>query len=299
MGNVSPRPTKKLELLVNEVQDFSYNMVYNISQTAEQNIIAVQNQSVYIDLQSIQNCKINISQNADIVVSQITTFKNVFQDPRELMYYIVTGPNSIFNQAIRSSSEIMKDFLANAKKALSIDEKNDYDSNRTLKANLTRIFKFNMSQTTIQRATQNVFVEQTQIVNLLGKLCQDSDINISQNLILNTAQTAIFNVIQDTLIQDPNIKRAIRQFNGDYNSGLVDEYMDAGAKIPDACYNLVPIKEVTRPCPPCQACELNPQDVIDKYYPNSIIFQAWFVYVSVMIILGMLFYLVYLKYKVK
>jgi hypothetical protein len=51
-------------------------------------------------------------------------------------------------------------------------------------------------------------------------------------------------------MEDPEMRLAVREFNGDYNPKLLNE-LDAGAKIPDACFNSAKTVRVPAPCPPC------------------------------------------------
>jgi len=231
MGNSTSRPTNKLNMLVEEIQDFSFNMTQNISQTAEQTIVAAQDQNVTIQIEQLKGCKIDITQSANIMAKQEAMFKAIFTNPRELIRKICVGPDSILEQAFKSQSEVMKKFLESSKKQLGVD------SDQNLKLKMTNILKVNIDQNSVQRCSQNIFTSQTQRVYLLGKLCENSKIRIAQDLIISAAQECFFEVTQNALMEDPAMRRAVRDFNGDYSQGYMDDQLDAGVKMPDACFN--------------------------------------------------------------
>jgi hypothetical protein len=281
MGNISSRTTNKIELLSEEVNDFSFNVTNEIAQTASQNVTVVQRQNVNLGINKLLNCNINITQEADIAVSQYAEFSTVLVNPRELLRYYVLSPNSIYNQALKSNSIIMKDFMSTARAAFGVkaDEKDI-----KLKNKITNILKTNLSTNSIQSCSQNIFVIQTQNVSISGQECTDSNINIVQSLVLRAAQSCFFEMFQNALLKDPTFRRAVREFNGDYDKGLTDENLDAGAKIPDACFLGQEPDIRVRACPPCEKCII--PDV--SYVPSdfqTVVFKAWFVYGTLLIIL--------------
>ena len=246
MGNVSSRqPTNKLNLLVEETKDFSFNISSNISQQAEQMILTSQSQTVNINLESIQGCTIEVGQSANIMAKQTAVFKAVFTNPRELLKQLTSGPNSLLGQAMNSSSTVMQDFLNTANKTLGTN------NNADLRAKMTTILKVNIDQNSIQKCSQNIFTNQEQRVNILGKMCKDSKIKISQTTIVDAAQDCMFEIAQNALMEDPAMRLAVREFNGDYNPALLNE-LDASAKLPDACFNAAKTVRVPVPCPPCE-----------------------------------------------
>lgn len=245
MGNVSSRPpSNKLKLLVEETNDLSFSVTSNIIQEAQQNIVSSQTQIVNIDLSELQNCVIDISQTATIMAQQIATFKAVFTNPKELLKQLVSGPNSLLQKALSSNSSVMNGFMNTVK------DKFGLDSEGQLKAKITNILKVNIDQNSIQKCSQNIFTSQEQRVSILGKMCKDSNIKISQSTVIDAAQNCIFEVTQNALMEDPTIRMAVRDFNGDYNPELLDD-LDAGAKIPDACFNATKTIQIPVPCPPC------------------------------------------------
>lgn len=233
MGNtVASRPKNKLNLLIEETQDFSFNLTQNISQTAEQTIVSAQEQNVIFNISELRNCRVDITQSANIMAKQDAIFKAVFTNPRELIRKICVGPDSILEQAFASQSKVMKKFLECAK------NQTGANTDQNLKLKMINIIKMNIDQTSIQKCSQNIFTSQTQRVKILGDLCEDSTIRIAQDLIVTAAQNCFFEVTQNALMEDPAMRRAVREFNGDYQEGYMnDQQTDAGAKIPDACFN--------------------------------------------------------------
>ena len=232
MGNtVASRPKNKLNMLIEETQDFSFNLTQNISQTAEQTIVSAQEQNVTFNISELRNCKVDITQSANIMAKQDAIFKAVFTNPRELIRKICVGPDSILEQAFASQSKVMKNFLECAKRQTGAN------TDQNLKLKMTNILKMNIDQSYIQKCSQNIFTSQNQRVKILGQLCQDSKIRIAQDLIIDAAQDCFFEVTQNALMEDPAMRRAVREFNGDYQDGYLDDQADAGAKIPDACFN--------------------------------------------------------------
>jgi hypothetical protein len=232
MGNtVASRPRNKVNLLVEETQDFSFNLTQNISQTAEQTIVSAQSQNITFDIKKLEGCRIDITQSANIMAKQDAIFKAVFTNPRELIRKICVGPDSILEQAFASQSKVMKNFLECAKRQTGAN------TDQNLKLKMTNILKLNIDQTSIQKCSQNIFTSQDQRATILGNICKDSTIRIAQDLIINAAQDCFFEVTQNALMEDPAMRRAVREFNGDYQDGYLDDQIDAGAKIPDACFN--------------------------------------------------------------
>ncbi len=270
MGNtISRRPTNKLNMLVEETKDFSFNLTQNISQAAEQTIVSAQSQQVELQLGKLEGCTINISQSANIMAKQEAMFKAVFTNPRELIRKICVGPDSILEQAFASQSKVMKQFLDSAKKQLGVSSGANSDQN--LKLKMTNILKINIDQNSIQRCSQNIFTSQDQKVKILGNICKDSKIRIAQDLIISAAQDCFFEVTQNALMEDPAMRRAVREFNGDYSQGYMDDQLDAGAKIPDACFNTgkITVKNPNSPSLPGLASsagitDINDCDVIQK-----------------------------------
>jgi hypothetical protein len=232
MGNtVASRPKNKINMLIEETQDFSFNLTQNISQTAEQTIVSAQEQNVTFDIKKLEGCRIDITQSANIMAKQDAIFKAVFTNPRELIRKICVGPDSILEQAFASQSKVMKDFLECAKKQTGAN------TDQNLKLKMTNILKMNIDQNSIQKCSQNIFTSQTQRAFILGNICKDSKIRIAQDLIVDAAQNCFFEVTQNALMEDPAMRRAVREFNGDYQDGYLDDQTDAGSKIPDACFN--------------------------------------------------------------
>lgn len=266
MGNtISRRPTNKLNMLVEETKDFSFNLTQNISQAAEQTIVSAQSQQVELQLGKLEGCTINISQSANIMAKQEAMFKAVFTNPRELIRKICVGPDSILEQAFASQSKVMRQFLDSAKTQLGAN------SDQNLKLKMTNILKINIDQNSIQRCSQNIFTSQDQKVKILGNICKDSKIRIAQDLIISAAQDCFFEVTQNALMEDPAMRRAVREFNGDYSQGYADDQLDAGAKIPDACFNTgkITVKNPNSPSLPGLASsagitDINDCDAIEK-----------------------------------
>ena len=293
MGNVSSRTTNKLELLSEELNDFSFSVTNDISQTATQNITVAQRQNINLEINNLLNCTINISQEADITATQYVEFTTVLTNPRELLKYYVLSPNSIYNQALKSNSEIVKEFMSTAKQAFNFEAD---EKDIKLKNKITNILRTNITTKSIQSCSQNIFVIQNQNVSIRGEICRNSNINISQKLILNAAQSCVFEMFQNALIKDPTFRRALRQFNGDYERGLLDENLDAGAVIPPACYLDQEPEIRVRDCPPCENCIIpntayNPSDL------ETVVLIAWFVYGSLIIILLIMITLAIIKIR--
>lgn len=303
MGNVSPRPTNKLNMFVTEINDFSFNMTSNVAQIAQQNIIVDQVQNVFLSLGTIENCTINITQDAQVFASQTVAFRNMFTNPRDFINKVTKGPNSIIEQMLRSTSAVMQDFLEQARQVFNIPADNNTNVKAQLRGKFVNIVKTRIDRNSLQKATQNLFVSQEQTVKILSNFCKNSKIDISQSLLVTASQNAVFEVLENSVLNDTDMKRTLRQFNGDYAIGLLDSNMDAGASIPDACYNLEKKTNVPIPCPPCEGCiitepQLNVVEV-EKLVSKDLVFQAWFIYTSITIFILILLFLFYLKIKSK
>jgi hypothetical protein len=293
MGNVSSRKTNKLQLLNQEINDFSFTVANDIMQQAVQDITVVQTQDVTINIREMQNCGIVITQSADIFAKQHAEFTAVLTNPRELLKYYVTSPNSIYNQALRSSSEITKQFFEAAEKAFNIpSDKKDV----RLRNKITNILKTNLTSKAVQSCLQNIFVVQNQNVELMGELCKDTNIIISQRLLLEAGQSCILEIFENSLLKDPTFRRALREFNGDYDRGLLDENLDAGAKIPPACFLDQEPDIRVRDCPPCEQCIIPTTTYIPSDF-QTVVFRAWFVYGSLIVFLLIMIILAVIKIR--
>lgn len=252
MGNVSSNPTKKLDMLVKETNDFSANVTNNIVAEARQNVIVSQVQNIVFKDAEFKRCKFKSTQTANIVAEQTATFKAVLSNPKKMLKNLTEGPKSIFGQAFASNSSVMKDFLATARASFGAND------NTKLRQELTNVIKININQNMIAKATQNIQVSQTQNVLLSNFKCEDSTVEINQNAAIEAMQNVMVQVVMDALSSNPNFRQAIRQFNGDYDPKILQEQVDAGVKLPQACIaDLVPIPRqqecpAPEPCPPCQ-----------------------------------------------
>lgn len=267
MGNITSNPTNKLGLLIEESKDFSFKLSSNISQVAEQNIVANQSQYVEINMSELQNCPITITQNMSIMANQIAVFKAVFSNPAELVKMLTKGRNSMLEQAIGSNSPVMKDFVSIMK------DKFKTPTNSSFRAKITSIFKANIDQNAIQRCSQNIFTNQEQRVKIIGEKCKDSKITIAQDMVLDAAQSCTFEITMNALMEDPTMRMAVREFNGDYNKGFLNEQLDAGAKIPDVCFNAGKTVYRTDPCSSSQSTPTspssNPSNLSSSVYKSS------------------------------
>jgi hypothetical protein len=258
MGNNTSitKPTKKLEILSEEVKDFSANISTNVMAEASQNIVVNQEQNIVINNAKFTNCEVSARQEATVVATQIASFKVLLSNPKQVLKKIADGPNSIFGQAMNSNSEIMKDFLETAKEAYNIPSGGDSDVK--LRQKLTSIVKINLNQNVIMKATQNVFVNQKQNVFLNNIECNGSKLNFTQSVVVEALQNVIFTVAQNALSNDPTFRRAVRKFNGDYNKNLYDEQIEEGSTLPDVCFDQKknPLQQPS--CPDCDDCPLCP-----------------------------------------
>lgn len=266
MGNITTRPTKKLEAITNILSDYSLNVSTNITQQVAQNTIV--NNVINFDMRNanLNNCTVSVSQSATIVANQVAVFQSMFSNPRELVKQIISNQDSILNQAINSNNSIMQSFLPILRK------QTKSNSLTSLKTNLTSIVRSNINQTSIQAATQNTFLNQSMNVNLSNIFCTNSTITISQSSVVNVTQNAFFSLTASTLLSDPSIKSALREFNGDYEAGLLDEQIDPGMTLPPVCYgNKPPVLSPENPTcpipPPCNCGSItcpNCEDVLLK-----------------------------------
>jgi hypothetical protein len=299
MGNITPRPTNRLNMFVTEVNDISFNLSSNVAQVATQNVVIEQVQNVIIGFNLLDNCNINITQSTQADISQTVAFRNMFTNPRDFINKMTKGPNSLVEQILKSQSQVMKDFLDAAKDAFNVPSGSDDEVIKTLRGKFITSIKSNINRQSLQMSTQNIFVSQQQSAQIIGNICKNSNINILQELLIKTSQNAIFEVLENSLTNDIKIRQCLRKLNGDYDVGLLDSNMDAGAKIPDACYNLNPIRDVMVPCPPCEGCVVEAPQLkvvtVEKILDKNLVFQAWFLYSSLVFFLGILLFLFYVK----
>lgn len=294
MGNISSRPpTNRLNVLIEETKDFSFNLSSNISQIAEQNIVADQTQNVEISVSELENCPITITQNMTILADQIAVFKAVFTNPAELVKMLTKGRNSMLEQSINSNSPVMKDFVSTLKDKLKTP------TNSSFRAKIISIFKANIDQNSIQRCTQNIFTNQEQRVKILGEKCKDSKIRIAQDMVIDAAQNCVFEVTMNALMDDPTMRMAVRQFNGDYDKGYLNEQLDAGARIPDVCFNASKTVYRTDPCSPSQSSpQSTPTSNVTSVSRSSSSdkknkFPSIILYTIIILIILIIFYYVY------
>ena len=121
------------------------------------------------------------------------------------------------------------------------------------------IVKINISQNAIMKATQNVMVNQTQNVFMEGIKCEGSKINITQKAVVDVAQNVLVQIVMNAMGSNPQFRQAMRQYNGDYNKNLLDEQIDKGVKIPEACMDDLKPTTRTTTCPDCEDCPICPQ----------------------------------------
>jgi hypothetical protein len=274
MGNVPSRKTNKVSALQTVVNDISTNIVSSVLVEASQNIFVNQVQNVNMSNIKINGCSIVIKQTANIEAAQTVSLKAFFSNPKQLVKKLTQGPNSMLGQAFASNNQLMKDFLDKAQQYTNSSTKAE------LKSNITTIMKTNISQSTIARANQNIFVNQEQNVNITGMECKDGKIEITQELVLKAAQNVIASVVNDSLFKDPNMRSALRDFNGDYSAGYLNDQLDEGMSIPDACIDKKDPIVVRATCPPCEDCP--PCSVTDvsslSETLNNMIFNAYILY---------------------
>jgi len=254
MGNVpSSAPTKKMKILNEEFNDFSANISARISMEATQQIAVNQTQNIVINNAQFNNCEFEVGQKAEVTAKQVAVFKAVLSNPKQVVKQIAEGPNSMFGQAMKSSSPVMKDFLANARQSMGAGD------NVELQKKMTNIVRINVNQESIMRATQKIAVNQTQNVMMDGFKCEPgSKIKITQEAVVDAFQNVLFTVMNDSVMSSPNMRRAVRQFNGEYNPAELDNEIDKGVKLPDSCFPTD--KDNTElTCPPCEDCGACPE----------------------------------------
>ena len=256
-NNVSTRtPTKKLEILTEEVQDFSANISTNVMAEASQNIVVNQEQNIVINNAKFTRCNFAAQQKATVIATQIASFKVLLSNPKQILNKIAVGPNSIFGQAMNSNSQVMKDFLETAKDVYKIPSEGDSDMK--LRQKLTSIVKLNLSQKVVMKAVQNIFVNQKQNIFLNDIECTDGNFNFTQEVIVEALQNVMFTITQNVLANDPTFRRAVRKFNGDYNKNLNDEQIDEGTTLPDVCFDKPQTPSREASCPDCEDCPVCP-----------------------------------------
>lgn len=253
MGNVpSSTPTKKMKILNEEFNDFSANISARISMEATQAIAVNQTQNIVINNSQFDGCDFEVGQKADVTAKQVAVFKAVLSNPRQVVKQIAEGPNSMFGQAMQSTSPVMKDFLNNARQSMGAGD------NVELQKKLTNIVRINVNQESIMRATQKIAVNQTQNIMMDGFSCKNSKIKITQEAVVNAFQNVLFTVMNDSVMSSPAMRRAVRQFNGEYNPNELDNEIDKGTKLPDACFPQDQNKNDLT-CPPCEDCGSCPE----------------------------------------
>lgn len=253
MGNVpSSTPTKKMKILNEEFNDFSANVSARISMEATQAIAVNQTQNIVISNSTFQGCEVGVSQKAQVTAKQVAVFKAVLSNPRQVVKQIAEGPNSMFGQAMNSTSPVMKDFLANARQSMGAGD------NVELQKKLTNVVRINVNQESIMRATQKIAVNQTQNVLLDGSVCSGGKITIGQEAVVDAFQNVLFTVMNDSVMSSPAMRRAARQFNGEYNPNELDNEIDKGTKLPDSCFPQDQ-DNVDLKCAPCEDCGSCPE----------------------------------------
>jgi hypothetical protein len=262
MGNIPATPTKKLSMLVTETNDFSVSITNNVIAEATQQIISSQTQNILIENVNLTNCPLTIRQEAEIIAKQEAAFKVFLSNPKKVLKTLTEGPNSLFGQAFASNSSIMKDFLDSAKQSFNAVDDSD------LRMKLTNIIKVNISQSSISRASQKVLSVQSQNISLSNVTCTGTDeksqsqsqskIDIVQKAKIEAYQQVLVQIVSDVLSSNPNFRRAVREFNGDYNKGLLDEQIDPGTILPSSCpTDLLPPTRL-EDCPGCEDCPICP-----------------------------------------
>ena len=280
MGNISSNPTKKIDMLIQETNDFSVSITNNVIAEASQSILVSQEQNVKFENLELKGCNVNVTQKVNVLANQEATFRTFLENPTKVIQSLTDGPNSLFGQAFASNSSIMKDFLNTAKSAFKVADMSN------LRMKLTNIMKININQSSISRASQNVLVVQKQNILLQNLSCTDSDITIAQEAIVKAFQNVLVQVVSDTLSSNPSFRQAIREFNGDYNKGLLDEQVDNYADMPKACMSdLIPPTKLEA-CPPCSDCPICPAQVpCDQSIPvyGDFLFSARMFYIVISI----------------
>jgi len=252
MGNITPRPTKRLEMLNEEMNDFSANIASSVNMEASQNVIVNQEQNIVIKNSTFEGCDFKASQEADVVAKQIATFKVFLSNPKQVLKKLTQGPNSLFGQAFNSTSPVMNGFLQNAQQAFGSAYAVE------LRQKMTNIMKININQKAIMKATQNVMVNQTQNVFMEGLKCVNSKINITQKAVVNVVQNVMMQVVMNAMASNPQFRQAVRAFNGDYDKNLMDESIDEGTQLPEACMEDLKPSSRAEECGECEDCPLCP-----------------------------------------
>jgi len=250
MGNVTPRPTKRLEMLTEEMNDFSANVVSSVNMEASQNVVVNQEQNIIIKNSSFEGCDFKASQEADVTVKQIATFKVFLSNPKQVLKKLTQGPNSLFGQAFSSTSPVMNKFLQDAQNAFGAADA------ATLRQKMTNIMKININQNAIMKATQSVMVNQTQNVFMEGIKCVNSKINITQKAVVNVMQNVMMQVVMNAMASNPQFRQAVRSFNGDYDKELLDENIDEGTQLPEACMSDLTPSSRAEGCSDCEDCPI-------------------------------------------
>jgi hypothetical protein len=241
-----------MKILNEEFNDFSANVSARISMEATQAIAVNQTQNIVISNSTFQGCEVGVSQKAQVTAKQVAVFKAVLSNPRQVVKQIAEGPNSMFGQAMNSTSPVMKDFLANARQSMGAGD------NVELQKKLTNVVRINVNQESIMRATQKIAVNQTQNVLLDGSVCSGGKITIGQEAVVDAFQNVLFTVMNDSVMSSPAMRRAARQFNGEYNPNELDNEIDKGTKLPDSCFPQDQ-DNVDLKCAPCEDCGSCPE----------------------------------------
>jgi hypothetical protein len=292
MGNVpSTAPTNKLKILTSEFNDFSANISSRITMEASQQIAVNQVQNIVINNAQFDGCKFDASQKSDVTAKQVAVFKAVLSNPKQVVKRLTEGPNSMFGQAVNSTSSVMKDFLANARQAMGSPD------NASLQKQVSNIVRINVNQETIMRATQRIAVNQEQNIMMDTFTCINSQIKITQEAVVDAFQNVLMNVMNDSVMSDPRMRRAVRQFNGEYNPSNLDSEIDKGVKIPDACFTDKNSSENEITCPPCEDCGACPEPSpcsttckdCNDYILNANIFYGFFGVIFILFLLTILF----------
>ena len=285
MGNVTSNPTKKIDLLVKETNDFSANVTNTIIAEAKQNVLVSQQQNIVIQNTSLSGCSFTAEQDANVIASQTATFKATLSSPKKMLKQLTEGPNSIFGQAFASNSTVMSDFLKTARESFG------KSNNTQLRKELTNIIKINISQTVINRAIQNIQVDQTQNVLLSNFKCTNSTIKIKQNAAVNAMQTVMVQIVMDSLGSNPTFRKTIRDFNGEYDPSVTGEQIDANTKLPEICAkDLVPVPRENvcpkpLPCPECEDCLCDAQSNMVSYQDYILSAQLFYIVISISVTL--------------
>lgn len=292
MGNVpSTAPTNKLKVLTQEFNDFSANISSRITMEATQQVAVNQTQNIVINNASFEGCEFEAGQKAQVVAKQVAVFKAALSNPKQVVKQLAEGPNSMFGQAVNSTSSVMKDFLANARQAMGTAD------NVSLQKQVSNIVRMNVNQETIMKAVQRVSVNQEQNILMDSFTCKNSKIKITQEAVVDAFQNVLMNVMNDSVMSDPRMRRAVRQFNGEYNPSSLDSEIDKGVKLPDACFTENDNSTNQPTCPPCEDCGACPEPSpcnttctdCNDYILNANIFYGFFGVIFILFLLTILF----------